>query len=151
MRVARHTSSMEFITRSDDVRDSTYRHVVQILRDYKLTDRYIQQREEELMYPYRSEEMVGGQGNLPGSPTERMAITISEDRRLSNLENNRNVIDRCLKRADIVTRELIKYMYLEQDHSTIRAAMEMNVSDRHARRLHSKFVEEIANELGLML
>lgn len=132
------------------MRDSTYRHVVQILRDYKLTDMYIQRREEELMFPYRSEEQVGGQSNLPSSPTERMAITISEDRRLSNLENNRRVIDTCLNRADIVTKDLIKHMYLEQDYSTVRAAMETNISDRHARRLHSQFVEEVAEELGLM-
>ena len=133
------------------MRDSTYRHVVQILRDYKHTDRYIRQREEELMYPYRAEEQVGGQGNLPGKPSERMAITIAEDRRLSNLENNRRVIDDCLNRADIVTQEIIGYMYINDDKSAIGAAMEANISDRHARRLHSQFVEDVANELGLMV
>lgn len=132
------------------MRDSTYRHVVQILRDYKLTDTYIQRREEELMYPYRSEEQVGGQGNLPSSPTERMAITIAEDRRLSNLENNRRVIERCLKQTDCVTQELITCMYLENDLSAMSASEEIDISDRHARRLHSRFVEEVADELGLM-
>ena len=132
------------------MRDSTYRHVVQILRDYKLTDMYIQRREEELMFPYRSEEQVGGQGNLPSSPTERMAITISEDRRLSNLENNRRVIDTCLNRTDIVTKDLINCMYLEKDLSTMEASEDIEISDRHARRLHSRFVEMIADELGLM-
>jgi len=134
------------------VRDSTYRYVVQILRDYKQTDRYIAKREEELMYPYQEqdENIGGGQSNIPGRPTERMAVTISEDRRLANLQRNRDVVDNCLNDSDIVTQELIGWMYLKDNLSTIRAAQETNISDRHARRLHSHFVEKIADELGLM-
>lgn len=134
------------------MRNSTYRYVVQILRDYRRTDTYIKQREEELMYPYRShdENIGGGRSGFISDTTARMAITIADDRRLSNLENNRNIVDACLNETDEVTKDLIDEMYITNNYSIVRASQEINITDRHARRLHSKFVEKVADELGLM-
>lgn len=134
------------------MRTSTYRYVVQILKDYRRTDTYIRQREEELMYPYQAyqdENIGGGRSGQTSDTTARMAITIADDRRLSNLEKNRNTVDACLNDTDEVTKDLIYQMYITNEYSVIRASQEINITDRHARRLHSKFVEKVADELGL--
>lgn len=134
------------------MRDGTYRYLVQILKDYRRTDGYIKQREEELMHPYREtdENIGGGRSSFISNPSERMAITISEDRRLANLERNRDVIDKCMDQTDVVTKELIRYMYIDYNLNTIRAAQETNISERHARRLHKRFIETIADEIGIV-
>lgn len=134
------------------MRDSTYRHIVSVLRDYKYTDRYIKEREEELRYPYRQaeENIGGGRSSFVSNPTERMAITISDDRRLANLERNRNIVDKVYRQSDVVTKEVIDCMYFDSSCNTVQAAQEVNISDRHVRRLHSAFVEKVADEMGLM-
>jgi len=104
------------------------------------------------MYPYQAyqdENIGGGRSGQTSDTTARMAITIADDRRLSNLEKNRNTVDACLNDTDEVTKDLIYQMYITNEYSVIRASQEINITDRHARRLHSKFVEKVADELGL--
>ncbi len=134
------------------LRTSTINYIRDILKDYTKTDLYIKKREEELRYPHKdSDDNAGIKGNGTSNPTERMMITISEDRRLSNLERNRNVIDNCLNLSDDTTKRIINELYLKTNPTLTLTGLaeKLHISKNTAYRLRNSFFESIAEELGI--
>lgn len=83
--------------------------------------------------------------------TERLAITIATDRRLWNLERNRNIIQSCLAESDEQTRVIIEELYLKNRPTLtlLGVAQQLFISKNTAYRLRNTFFERVAEELGL--
>ncbi len=73
----------------DKIPSSVFKHVELELCNYHQTARRYQLRREELMFgsSVADENVGGGKSNLPGNPTERVAIALVMDQRLQVLDN----------------------------------------------------------------
>lgn len=80
-----------------------------------------------------------------------MAITIAMDRRLWNLERNRDIIKNCLAEADEQTRVIIEELYMKKRPSLtlIGLARQLFISKSQAYKLRNHFFEAVADELGM--
>jgi len=81
------------------VKQGTFKYIEQLLRDYPEMDNYIKQREEELIFPDElaiDQNIGGGRSSFISKPTERMAITITEDKRLQMLIRYKRAIDKLI-------------------------------------------------------
>ena len=135
------------------MRTSTFNYIKDILGDYYKTDDYIRQRELELRHPYKETDVNGDiQGKGTNSATtERLAITIATDRRLWNLERNRNIIQSCLAESDEQTQVIIEELYLKNRPplTLLGVSQQLFISKNTAYRLRNAFFERVAEELGL--
>ncbi len=135
------------------MKTSTFNYIKEILADYLKTDEYIRRREEELRHPYQeAEQNIGsGKSNIPSKPTERLAISISTDRRLTNLERNKAAIKRCLNESDSSTRKIVNECYIKKNPTLtiIGVAQQLYISKSEAYKLRNIFFQKLADELGL--
>jgi len=70
-------------------------YLEEVLRDYPYTKMYIKHRTEELIYPFHEHQnsRIGGCFNEPKiEGTAMLAINIATDRRLHQLELNRDTV-----------------------------------------------------------
>lgn len=133
------------------MKQGRYEHVKEILRDYPEIDRYIYERRQELMYPHNEapdENIGGGKSNVPGNPVEDLVVTLTADRRLIELEKNRDVVRDCYASADKDTRTIIEELYFKKHPSlTLEGvARKLNISAATAKRWRTEFFEEIAEK-----
>ena len=107
----------------------------------------------ELRHPYKETDVNGDiQGKGTNSATtERLGITIATDRRLWNLERNRNIIQSCLAESDDQTHVIIEELYLKNSPTLtlLGVAQQLFISKNTAYRLRNAFFERVAEELGL--
>ena len=123
-----------------------------MLYDYPHIDTYVKQRTEELMYPYnpnQDENIGGGRSNMPGTPTERLALNIATDKRLSALERNKNCIDEALDESNSITVAIIKMVYFKKEKTVDGAAMSVSLSTSQVKRLRLNFFELVADKFGI--
>ncbi|MDT7015403.1 transcriptional regulator [Levilactobacillus namurensis] len=135
---------------------STIRTVEDILRDYPKIDKYIEQREQELRYPVTPvDENVGGGRAQNGfnDSTDRLIITLDEDKRINALKKQRQVIDDCLDEVGEDTEIIIDELYFrKRPRYTIDGLITnglIHVSRRKAFYLKKQFIHDCAKELGL--
>ncbi|ERL64037.1 hypothetical protein L248_1684 [Schleiferilactobacillus shenzhenensis LY-73] len=79
-----------------------------------------------------------------------MAITIADDRRLSNLERNKRVVQECLDNSDNQTITIIYELYIKQ-HPTLTlqgVADKVNLTPSAVKKRRAKFFEMMRAELG---
>ncbi|WP_125767305.1 transcriptional regulator [Lapidilactobacillus wuchangensis] len=129
-----------------------FNHIVSILRDYPYIDSYVKDREDELMHPWKESDrnVGGGRSNIPGKPVEAMAITIADDRRLSNLERNKKIVTRCLESSDSSTQTIIHELYIKQ-HPTLTiqgVANKVSLSLSAVKKRREHFFEDVRQQLG---
>lgn len=135
---------------------STIRTVEDILRDYPKIDKYIEQREQELRYPVTPvDENVGGGRAQNGfnDSTERLIITLDEDKRINALKKQRQVIDDCLDEVGEDTETIIDELYFRKRPRYTIDGLILNglihVSHTKAFGLRNNFVKKCAKGLGL--
>lgn len=131
-----------------------FKYIEQILKEYPDMDRYISLRIEELTYPTRVEEdenIGGSSSGFVGRPTERMAMTIMEDKRLATIEENKRAVAEALSDSDPLTVKIIRMYYFEKPRLKTwdGVALATCTSEGHCRRLRTKFFKRVADELGL--
>ena len=138
------------------MRRSTIRTVEDILRDYPKIDKYIEQREQELRYPVTPiDENVGGGREQNGfnDSTDRLIITLDEDKRINALKKQRQVIDDCLDEVGPDTQAIIDEQYFRKyPRYTLTGMVENNmlsVGKSRAYKLKSLFIKKCAKGLGL--
>lgn len=129
-----------------------FNHIVRVLRDYPNIDKYVRGREEELMHPWQEPDnnIGGGRSNVPTNLPEVMAITISDDRRLSNLERNKKIVTRCLENSDSQTVTIIHELYIKQ-HPTLTlqgVADKVHLSVSAVKQRRTRFFEDMRLLLG---
>ncbi|MHA3226087.1 transcriptional regulator [Globicatella sulfidifaciens] len=136
------------------MRRSTFNYIKDILRDYAEIDRYIEQRKEELRFPYRDDDINSGiKGNKIKDSMTEMMVTIEQDKRLTILERNRQVVRYHLNYCDKDTYTIINELYIKKRQEyTIEGLIQQKIifcSRRKAFSLRDKFFENVALDLGI--
>lgn len=137
------------------MKQTTFNYIKAILKDYPKIDRYIEEREKELRYPYRPNDVnsdIKGMGKDPDS-MGLMMITIEQDRRLRSLERNKEVVEKLLVKCDEDTRIIVEELYMRQfPKYTLTGLVENHIvscSRNTASKKRSALFHEIAKELNL--
>lgn len=137
------------------MRKSSKRYIKNLLRDYPNLDKYIKEREEELRHPYmESDENVGG-GKAQFKQSEKefhILVTIEQDRRLSALEKEKQVIQSTFESAGVITQKIIMDVYFKQRCSLACLVDEKQIplAQAQAYRLESEFIQEVGDKLGVV-
>lgn len=136
------------------MKQGTFKYIEQLLRDYPDMGAYIAKREEALIYPDELEidtNIGGGSGGFISKPTERLAITITEDKRLQELTRCKQAIDRLVEEADPITVGVVQMFYFQRPRLKTweGIAMDSGLSERQCRRFRDRFFGMVADELGL--
>lgn len=136
------------------MKQGTFKYIEQLLNEYPDMDRYISLRIEELKYPNSTEldqNIGGGSSGFISNPTERMVMTIAEDKRLKNIELNKRAIEKILFESDKLTTDIIRMYYFNKPRLKTweGIALAICVSEGHCRKLRTRFFEKVADELGL--
>jgi len=94
----------------------TFNYNKDILADYLRVEEYINQREEELRYPYLENDLnLGIKGNrLSYNVQDSLMITIEQDQRLAILERNRRVVSDILDECCEDTKVIILELYMRR-------------------------------------
>lgn len=139
------------------IRTSIKNTVEDMLRDYPNIDKYIKQREQELMYPIREDDdnVGGGKGNKISKPQEQMIITIDQDKRISSLEHQKRIISDCLDDCDRDTYTIVDELYFKKRSSYVNVESlvygnKINLSIRSAYRKRNELLEKIAERYKLV-
>ena len=131
---------------------ATFNYIAKVLHDYPHIDQYIKDRELELMAPWHEQDQnIGGGKASMSNGQERMAITIADDRRLTNLQNRKFVVDKCLDKSDELTVDIIQELYFKErpEYTVQGLADKLNLNDSTLRRHRGQFFKLIAEEIGL--
>lgn len=136
------------------MRTGTFKYIEQLLRDYPDMGNYIARREEELIYPDElciDQNIGGGRSPFISKPTERMAITMVEDKRLRELARCKQAIDKLIDEVDPITAGVIQMFYFAKPRLKTwdGIALDSGLSERQCRRFRDKFFNLVAEELGL--
>lgn len=128
--------------------------VDKMLFDYPHIDRYVENRREELQYPYTEpDENIGGSKSTKESrPIENFIITIDEDKTLHGLLEQKNAIYKACQNLKPEHFKIIEryYFYNQAKFKTMGALlMEFNVPERTFYRALAAFKHEIISNLEL--
>lgn len=138
------------------MRRNTFNYIEEILKDYSNADAYIKEREEELLYPYRQEDLNSGFRGEGGKkdPIGNAALTIAEDKALGIIKRNKRVVQKELDQADSDTRVIIEELYIRKYPQYTMSGLvnnhKISCGRTKAFKLRDTFFENIADELGLM-
>lgn len=139
------------------MRKSTFNYIKDILTDYPKIEEYIKQREEELRYPYREDDLNSGiKGSGAGyNVQDSLMITIEQDQRLAALERNRRVVATLLEECCEDTKIIIQELYMRRmPKYTIQGLITNGlifVGRTKAFELRDRFFLEVGKDLNLTL
>lgn len=128
--------------------------VDKMLFDYPHIDKYVENRREELQFPYtETDENVGGSKSTKVSkPIENLIITIDEDKTLHGLLEQKNAIYKACQTINPEFLAVIEryYFYNQARFKTMNAIiLELNVPRRTFYRALAAFKHEIISNLEL--
>lgn len=132
-----------------------FNYIAMIVRDYPTSEMYINRREQELMnkfQEFKDENVGGGRAqNRKDESTERMAITLAEDRRLNNLKKNEEAVRKALESSDQITKDIIYELYLRENCilALEGIAQKAHLSVAAVKKRRIKFFEKVAAEIGI--
>ncbi|MEI5990410.1 hypothetical protein A5881_001903 [Enterococcus termitis] len=141
----------------NQMRKSTFNYVKDILTDYPRIEEYIKQREEELRYPYRENDLNSGiKGNRSNYNTQdNLMITIEQDQRLAALERNKRVVSNILEECCEDTKIIIQELYMRRmPKYTIQGLITNGlifVGRTKAFELRDWFFLQVAKDLNLTI
>ncbi|WP_044737126.1 RinA family phage transcriptional regulator [Geobacillus kaustophilus] len=114
--------------------------------------RDIERLRKDILYGKSSddENVGGGRGNLPSSPTEQRAIELVTHRRLEKLERVTHAIKTVYEALPDEKRKLVKLKYWTrpQRYTWDGIAEQLHITKRQAMRWRSEVVYAIAELLG---
>lgn len=129
---------------------TTYKYIESEIRHYKQTLKEYKDRRQEILYDRNGAEAVGGSSNLPSSTTERYAIRLIDDRRISRLRMTVDAIESMLESCNEEQKRFVDlYFFARPQTKTIDGiACEMNVSRRTLFRIRDEVVYSVAKLMG---
>ena len=136
------------------MREGTYKYIVQTLSDYNDIDKHIKRRVEELTYPVlqHDDNIGGGRAGAISKPTERLAVTILDDRLISSLNHTKSAVDKVLNSLDPDAKKVIQLYYIDGGKCNWQyVATQTNYSEKQCRNIRNMVFERIAKELGMPL
>jgi len=132
------------------------RYLEEVLSDYPCTEKYIKERTEALIYPFHehNDENVGGGHaiNRKVEGTAMLAISIATDRRLHQLELNRDAVEFCLNHTDELTQNIIIEVYFK-DQACLTldgVGLKYSASPTTISRHRNVFLEMLGQQLGVI-
>lgn len=134
------------------MREGTYKYIVQTLNDFNDIDKYIKKRVEELTYPVVEHDgnIGGGRSGAISNPTERLAITILDDKLISSLNHTKSVVSKVLNELEPRARMVIQLYYIDAGKCDWKyVATKTNYSEKQCRNIRNSVFERIAKELGM--
>ena len=130
----------------------TFKQIEIILREYPRYEDYIKKREEELLYPYQTQDtnQGGGKSNRMSDTTAVKAITLADDRILQRIKFQHQAVKRTYDSADEITQDIIGEYYFKQPRTKTwdGIALQVNSSKRTCFRIRKAFFSKLADELG---
>ena len=136
------------------MKKSTFKHIEDILRDYPKYDKYLMERELEILYPYNEskDDNVGGRNGDISKTVEVKALRLADDRRLCKLKEQKQAVDEALEQSDSLTISVIAAYYFDNKSLTWDGVSQSVsggiVSNTTCRRMRDHFVNKVANNLG---
>lgn len=133
------------------LRDGTYKSIESILRTYKQYPEWINNREQEIMFPLADidENVGGGRSSQISNPTEKIVSNLIMDKRLSELRREYNAVQYAFESCENDNvRQIIELYYIRRTHTWRGIADLTNYSEKQCQRLRDKFIKYIADYLG---
>lgn len=135
------------------VRAATFKHVESELYNFHRTVHQLKLRREELLHGSANqtdENVGGGRSNLPSSPTERRAIAMIADKRLSHLEEIVSTIEYIINQLppDKLAFVRLKYWTHPQTLTWDGLALKLNCSRSALFKWRAEIVTAIASHFG---
>lgn len=120
--------------------------------NYHQTLKEIALLREEIMNPFREEDenVGGGQSNIPGAPTERIATRMTASKQLNYLLEIVNAIERVYDALPDNYKKLAKLRYWNKNNEMkwVAIALELKVSERQAQRWRDEIMQATLELLG---
>lgn len=120
--------------------------------NYHHTLKEIAKLREEIINPYQPEEMnrEGGQSNLPGQPTERIATRLTTSKQLNYLTEIVDAIERVYDALPDNYKKMARLRYWNKNGKLKweGIALEINISERQARRWRNEIIQATGEVLG---
>lgn len=129
----------------------TFKKVESEWYGYHETLKEIAKLRQEIMNPVQEvdENIGGGQSNIPGAPTERIATRLVTSKQLTYLTEIASAIERVYNALPDNYKELARLRYWSnKDKTWDGVAMDLNVSRRQAIRWRDEIIQATVEVLG---
>jgi RinA family phage transcriptional activator len=140
------------VTTAIKLKKATFKHIEAELYAYHDTLKEIQQLREHIMFckDEYDENVGGGRSNIPSSPTERIATRLTTHKRLKQLEEITNAIQKVYTGLPEDYQKLIRLKYWTKPQTLTweGIADKLHIGRRTAFRMRDEIVETIAEVLG---
>jgi RinA family phage transcriptional activator len=140
------------MTTAIKLKKATFKHIEAELYAYHDTLKEIQQLREHIMFckDEYDENVGGGRSNIPSSPTERIATRLTTHKRLKQLEEITNAIQKVYTGLPEDYQKLIRLKYWTKPQTLTweGIADKLHIGRRTAFRMRDEIVETIAEVLG---
>lgn len=139
------------------MRKSLKNYILELLAEYNDIPQYIEDRENEIKYPVveRDENVGGGRAqNKPGNPTERLVITLTDDKRLNALKKEYEVITECYDNAGPDTQTVVRELcFKDRQHQVytmqgLYLQGKIHVGPSKGYELRNEFIKKVAQGFG---
>ena len=129
-----------------------FNYLIQIIKDYPNVPKYLHEREDEILHPWRdTDSNIGGGRATPSNGQERLLVKLSDDRRLNAIRTQYDAVGKCLASADPDTARIIHELYLKPRITLTVDGVAEKLSESVAtvKRKRVAFIESLADELGV--
>jgi len=130
----------------------TFQHIESELYSYHDTLKEIQFLRNNIMFTKENddENVGGGRSSLPSDPTGSIGTRIATHKKLNNLEEITNAIEKVYTGLPEIHQKLVrlKYWTRPQTKTWEGIALELNVSRRQAFRWRDEVVKAVGEVLG---
>lgn len=132
------------------LKPSTFKHIEAEIASFHETEKEIEKRREEIMFPTMSEELVGGKSNLPSDNVGNLATRLVMDRRLSELERIRDAIQTVYDSLEDKPKQMLRMRYWAKHNAKTwdGIAHEIDVGRMTVFRWRNEIVKAVADKLG---
>jgi RinA family phage transcriptional activator len=134
------------------LRKATFKHIESELYGYHDTLREINELRKNIMFTKENddENTGGGRNNLPSSPTERIATRLATHKRLNNLEEVTNAIQKVYTGLPEDYQKLVRLKYWTRPQTLTweGIADKLYITSRQAMRWRDEIIYTVAEVLG---
>lgn len=129
---------------------STYKYIESEIKHYYKTLEEYRNRRQELLHDRNGPDQVGGQSNLPSSTTERYALRLMDDRRITRLRTTVDAIETVIDSCNCEQKRFINLYFFKRPQTKTMdgIAEELNISRRTLFRMRDEVVYTVAQLMG---
>jgi len=140
------------MTVATKLKKATFKHIESELYSYHDTLKEINRLRKDIMFTKENddENIGGGKNNLPSSPTERIATRLASHKRLNNLEEVTNAIQKVYTGLPEDYQKLVRLKYWTRPQTLTweGIADKLFITSRQAMRWRDEVVWSIGEVLG---